>query len=72
MVRKILHSKIMIFIIIVFLILFPFTINMPDQTQSYSVVLGVGIDKSDEGYEISTQILTSKANQGFLESISGA
>ena len=59
----------MIFIIIVVLILFPFTINMPDQTQSYSVVLGVGIDKADEGYEISTQILTSKASQGFLETL---
>ena len=69
MVRKILHSKIMIFIIIIFAILFPFTINMPDQTQSYSIVLGVGIDKSQEGYEISTQILTSKASQGFLETL---
>ena len=55
--------------IIIFVVLFPFTINMPDQTQSYSIVLGVGIDKSEEGYEISTQILTSKANQGFLETL---
>lgn len=69
MVRKILHSKIMILIMIILILLFPYTINMPDQTQTYSIVLGVGVDKSEEGYEISTQILTSKANQGFLESL---
>ena len=70
MTRKILHSKIMIFILIAFVLLFPATINMPDQTQSFSVVLGVGIDMAEGGgYEISTQVLTSKANQGFLETL---
>ena len=69
MTKKMLHSKIMIFIFIAFVLLFPATINMPDQTQTYSVVLGVGIDKKNDEYEISTQILTSKANQGFLESL---
>ncbi len=62
-------SKIMIFILILFIITIPATINMPDQTQQYSVVLGVGIDKQDDEYEVSTQILTSKASQGFLESL---
>ena len=69
MTKKMLHSKIMIFLLIAFVLLFPTTINMPDQTQTYSVVLGVGIDASDDGYEISTQVLTSKTNQGFLESL---
>ena len=64
MTKKMLHSKIMIFIFIVFILLFPITINMPDQTQTYSIVLGVGIDKKGDEYEISTQILTSKTNQG--------
>lgn len=69
MIKKLLHSKIMIFILALFLVALPATINRPDQTQQFSIVLGVGIDKSDEGYEVSTQILTSKANQGFLESL---
>ena len=69
MIRKLTHSKIMIFLLIIFVWLFPSTINMPDQTQQYSIVLGVGIDKKDEEYEISTQVLTSKTNQGFLESL---
>ena len=69
MTRKMLHSKIMIFLLIAFVLLFPSTINMPDQTQTYSVVLGVGIDKSGDEFEISTQVLTSKTNQGFLESL---
>ena len=69
MIRKLTHSKIMIFLIIIFVWLFPATINMPDQTQQYSVVLGVGIDKAGEQYEVSTQVLTSKSNQGFLEAL---
>ncbi len=69
MIRKISHSKIMIFLLILFAFLVPTTLNKPDQTQQFSVVLGVGIDKADDGYEISTQILTSKSNQGFLESL---
>ena len=69
MIRKLTHSKIMIFLLIIFVWLFPATINMPDQTQQYSVVLGVGIDKKDDEYEVSTQVLTSKSNQGFLESL---
>ena len=59
----------MIIILAIFFVLFPATINMPDQTQQYSVVLGVGIDKSGDEFEVSTQILTSKSNQGFLESL---
>ena len=47
MTKKMLHSKIMLFIITVVVLLFPSTINMPDQTQSYSIVLGVGVDKKD-------------------------
>lgn len=69
MTKKMLHSKIMIFIFLAFILLFPATINLPDQTQTYSIVLGVGIDKKGDEYEISTQILTSKASQGFLESL---
>lgn len=69
MIRKLTHSKIMIFLLIIFVWLFPATINMPDQTQQYSVVLGVGIDKMGEQYEVSTQVLTSKSNQGFLEAL---
>lgn len=69
MIRKLTHSKIMIFLLIIFVWLFPSTINMPDQTQQYSVVLGVGIDKMGEQYEVSTQVLTSKSNQGFLEAL---
>lgn len=69
MIRKLTHSKIMIFLLIIFVWLFPSTINMPDQTQQYSIVLGVGIDKVDEQYEVSTQVLTSKSNQGFLEAL---
>ncbi len=69
MTRKILHSKIMLIFLAIFLVFFPLTINMPDQTQQYSVVLGVGIDKKGDEYEVSTQILTSKSNQGFLESL---
>ena len=69
MTKKLLHSKIMIFLLIAFALLLPSTINMPDQTQNYSVVLGVGIDKAGGEYEVSTQVLTSKASQGFLESL---
>ena len=69
MTKKMLHSKIMIFLLAIILFLFPMTIGMPDQTQSYSVVLAVGIDKYEDIYEVSTQILTSKTNQGFLESL---
>ena len=69
MIRKITHSKIMIFLLILFAFALPTTINKPDQTQEFSVVLGVGIDKADTGYEVSTQVLTSKSNQGFLESL---
>ena len=69
MIRKLTHSKIMIFLLIIFIWLFPSTINMPDQTQQYSIVLGVGIDKMGEQYEVSTQVLTSKSNQGFLEAL---
>ena len=69
MTKKILHSKIMLILLAIFLVFFPLTINEPDQTQKYSVVLGVGIDKKDDEYEVSTQILTSKSNQGFLESL---
>lgn len=69
MTKKMLHSKIMIFIFVIFILLFPITINLPDQSQTYSIVLGVGVDKDGDEYEISTQILTSKANQGFLESL---
>ena len=59
----------MIFILIACVLLIPATINIPDQPSTYSLVLGVGIDKSENEYEVSTQILTSKANQGFLESL---
>lgn len=69
MIRKMLHSKIMIFLLVLFVWLFPTTINMPDQTQQFSIVLGVGIDSMETEYEISTQVLTSKTNQGFLESL---
>lgn len=69
MTKKVFHSKIMIFLIAVILILLPFSINKPDETQLYSIVLGVGIDKAGDQYEISTQIVTSKANQGFLETL---
>ena len=64
-----LNSKIMIFLIIVSIFLLPLTLNMPDQTQGYSLVVGVGIDKSADEYEISTQVITSKASQGFLETL---
>ncbi len=69
MIRKLSNSKIMIFILIACVLLIPATINIPDQPSTYSLVLGVGIDKSENEYEVSTQILTSKANQGFLESL---
>lgn len=69
MIKKILHSKIMIFILLLFTLMLPTTINKPDQTQQFSIVLGLGIDLTDNQYEISTQILTSKTNQGFLESL---
>lgn len=69
MITKILHSKIMIFILVLFAFILPPTINKPDQTQQFSVVLGVGIDKIEDKFEVSTQVLTSKSNQGFLESL---
>ena len=70
MTVKVLQSKIMIFILALFAIMLPATISKPDQTQQYSIVLGVGIDSTDDGqYEVSTQIITSKTNQGFLESL---
>lgn len=69
MIRKIMRSKIMIFILIIFAFILPATINKPDQTQQFSLVLGVGIDKVDDKYEVSTQVITSKSNQGFLESL---
>ena len=69
MIRKLSNSKIMIFILIACALLIPATINIPEQPSTYSLVLGVGIDKSENEYEVSTQILTSKTNQGFLESL---
>ena len=69
MTKKLMRSKVMILLILFSILFFPMTINMPDQTQSYSIVLGVGIDKSEDEYEISTQVLTSKASQGVLESL---
>ncbi|MBQ8430454.1 MAG: hypothetical protein IJX26_00710 [Clostridia bacterium] len=69
MTKNILKSKIMIFILIFVFLCVPQTLNISKQTDVRTVVIAVGIDKEEEQYVLSTQILEPDANQGFKENL---
>ena len=69
MTKKILTSKIMIFILIVFAIYFPLTINMTKQTDRRTVVVAVGIDKNETDYTVSMQMIVPEASTSFKENL---
>lgn len=65
MTKKILKSKIMIVILIILSIFVPLTINNVKQTDKRTVAIAVGIDKEDDNYLISTQIIVPEASSTF-------
>lgn len=69
MTKKILTSKIMIFILIIFAIYFPLTINMTKQTDRRTVVIAVGIDKNEADYTVSMQMIVPGASTSFKENL---
>lgn len=71
MTKKILHSKIMIIIILIFALLLPQTINMPKQIDLRAFVIAVGVDKTDDGtnYVLSTQVVVPEPSLSFGENL---
>ena len=51
------HNKILLVILILFVVMFPVTISLPQQSRSENIVTAIGIDKSGEEYEVSLQYL---------------
>src|SRR5574344_702871 len=71
MTKKILHSKIMIIIILIFALLLPQTINMPKQIDLRAFVIAVGVDKADDGtnYVLSKQVVVPEPSLSFGENL---
>ncbi len=59
----------MIFILIIFAIYFPLTINMTKQTDRRTVVVAVGIDKNEADYTVSMQMIVPGASTSFKENL---
>lgn len=59
----------MIFILIIFAIYFPLTINMTKQTDRRTVVIAVGIDKNEADYTVSMQMIVPGASTSFKENL---
>lgn len=59
----------MIFILIIFAIYFPLTINMTKQTDRRIVVIAVGIDKNEADYTVSMQMIVPGASTSFKENL---
>lgn len=51
------HNKILILVLLLFILMFPTTISLPQQSRSENIVTAVGIDKMGEEYEVSLQYL---------------
>lgn len=59
----------MVFILIIFAIYFPLTINMTKQTDRRTIVVAVGIDKNETDYTVSMQMIVPEANTSFKENL---
>ena len=51
------HNKILLVILLLFIVMFPVTISLPQQSRSENIVTAIGIDKNGEEYEVSLQYL---------------
>ncbi|MGN1221614.1 MAG: Ger(x)C family spore germination C-terminal domain-containing protein [Christensenellales bacterium] len=69
MKKKITKSKLLIIIFVIMLLFVPSTINKPKQTDDRNLCIGVGVDKEDDGYLMSAQILVPDSNQVFKETL---
>lgn len=67
--KKITKSKILLIVFAVMCLFIPASINKPKQTDDRTLVIGVGVDKEDDGYLMSAQVLVPEANQVFKETL---
>ena len=67
MIKKFMKSKIWVIIIILAIIFVPAELSSPTQTDLRSVILAIGVDKLEDMYEISNQILIPHYSLGFNE-----
>ncbi len=51
------HNKILLVVLLLFILMFPVTISLPQQSRSENIVTAIGIDKNGEEYEVSLQYL---------------
>ena len=65
--RYLKHNKILIVILVLFVVMFPMTISLPQQSRSENIVTAIGIDKSGEEYEISLQYLVPGSSDKALK-----
>lgn len=54
-------------IVILFIIIAPSTVGTPSQIQQKSIVVGIGLDKHEEGLELSTQVLIPEPGGNYSQ-----
>jgi len=63
-------NKILFIFVIALFLLMPSTFNVPSISDSHMIVIGLGIDLSEEGkYEVSIQMVVPKQNSGFKSNV---
>lgn len=70
MIKSLLKSKVWIFILVIVFIFVPAKLTSPAETDLRSVILAIGIDKLEDQYQVSYQILIPHYSSGFNETTS--
>lgn len=67
--RKIYQNRLLIVFIIFLIVLFPSSLSKKSMSNNNAIVIAVGIDKEDEKYTLSFQVVIPKQNNSFRESL---
>lgn len=67
--RKIYQNRLLIVFIIFLIVLFPSSLSKKSMSNNNAIVIAVGIDKKEEKYTLSFQVVIPKQNNSFRESL---
>lgn len=67
MTKKDKKTRLLVFFMLAVFVMVAFTISHPKQTDNRTLVIGIGVDRQDDNYLMSTQVLVPEASASFKE-----